>query len=334
MNVIKTERNETHEDTTAGAGGEKFLADYAKDHGLARIEDFEPFPKYFLIESCGACNARCIMCPVSDVARDTKLMPDDLFNILVEQIKPHAKWVKQVALQAQGEPTIDKKLEKKIRAMKEIGIETVTIISNGSLMTAKRAESILEAGLDFIDFSVDGATKATFDAIRLRLDYDEVRENIENFIKARDRINPDCHIRIRFTIQDQNRHEFEDFKAYWRDHLGGNPKDLAYGKELHHWANWMEGFEPYEDDGLKELNATPCQSPFSTFAVLNDGRIALCCNDYNAEVCLGNVYDNTIEEIWQGQKFRDVRSAHRKEGRCGVDICVNCNAWDPKARIL
>lgn len=313
---------------------EKFLHDYARDHGLEGIEGFEPFPKYFLVESAGACNARCIMCPVEDVARDKKLMPQLLFDKLVREIEPHAAWVKQVALQAQGEPTIDKKLEQKIRAMKGIGVPTVTIISNGSLMTKQRAEGILEAGIDFVDFSIDGATKKVFEEIRVRLNFEEVVRNVETFIEARNRINPKCHIRIRFTIQDINRHEFQDFKDYWSQRLGANPRDLAYGKELHHWANWIEGFEPYEDEDLKRLNATACQSPFSTFAVLNDGRVALCCNDYNAAVCLGNVYDNTIEEIWQGDKFREVRAAHRGQGRCGVDICVNCNAWDPKAKIL
>jgi radical SAM protein with 4Fe4S-binding SPASM domain len=229
---------------------------------------------------------------------------------------------------------IDKRLERKIAAMKGIGIPTVTIITNGSLMTRKRAEGILEAGLDFIDFSVDGSTKETFEKIRVQLDFDEVVSNIENFIELRNRINPNCHIRIRFTIQDLNRHEFEPFKAYWRNRLGRNPRDLAYGKTLHHWANWIEGFEPYKDAELAKLNATPCQSPFSTFAVLNDGRVALCCNDYNAEVCLGNVYEQSIEEIWKGEKFRSVQDAHRSKGRCGVDICVNCNAWDPNARVL
>ena len=313
---------------------DNFLEQYACSHGLDSIADFQPFPKYFLIESCGSCNARCIMCPVEDVKRAKKLMPDKLFDKLVEQISPHADWVKQVALQAQGEPTLDKRLHYKIRRMKDIGIKTVTIISNGSLMTKTKAEEILEAGLDFCDFSVDGSTKDTFENIRLRLDFDEVVRNIENFIEARNRINPDCFIRVRFTIQDTNRHEFDEFKKFWNARLGNNPNDLAYGKELHHWANWMDDFEPYENEELNELNATPCQSPFSTFAVLNDGRVALCCNDYNAEVCLGNVYENTIEEIWHGNEFERIQNLHKERGRCGVDICVNCNAWDPKAKIL
>lgn len=312
---------------------EGYLKKYAIDHGLESIEDFESFPKYFLIESCGSCNARCTMCPVEDVQRDKKLMPKEMFDRIVEEIKPHAKWIKQVALQAQGEPMLDKRLEYKISEMKKIGVETVTIISNGSLATAARAEKIIEAGLDFIDFSFDGSTKETFEKIRVRLDFDEVTKNIEDFIKARDRLNPDMHIRIRFTIQDSNRHEYEDFKKYWNQRLGGNTNDLAYGKELHHWANWMD-YEPYQLLEQAELNATPCQSPFSTFAILNDGRVALCCNDYNASVCFGNIMEESISDIWKNEKFVEVRKNLREQGRNGVPACVNCNAWDPKAKVL
>jgi radical SAM protein with 4Fe4S-binding SPASM domain len=311
---------------------EGFLHEYTKNHGLKSVDDFKYFPKYFLIESCGACNARCTMCPVEDVERDKKIMPKSIFDKIVEDVTPYAAWIKQVALQAQGEPLLDKRLEHKIRVMKDLGIETVTIISNASLMYKDRAEKIIEAGLDFIDFSIDGSTKETFENIRVRLNFEECISNIENFIKVRDRLNPNMHIRIRFTIQDQNRHEFEDFKAFWSKRLGGNSKDLAYGKELHHWANWMD-YEPYQQRELAELNATPCQSPFSTFAILNDGRVALCCNDYNAKVCLGNIMESSIEEIWHNKLFEDIQKKHREKGRCGVGICVNCNAWDPKAKI-
>ncbi|MEQ9566734.1 MAG: radical SAM protein, partial [Pseudomonadales bacterium] len=116
--------------------------------------------------------------PQADRMERARLMSDALFDKICEEITPYADQMRRVTIQLLGEPLLDKKLESKISRLKKIGIKEVFFSTNGSLFTDKRAVSILESGVDEVDFSVDGATKETFEKIRVGLNYDEVVDNI------------------------------------------------------------------------------------------------------------------------------------------------------------
>jgi len=38
--------------------------------------------------------------------------------------------------------------------------------------------------------------------------------------------------------------------------------------------------------------------------ILIDGRVPLCCLDYDGVYTLGNVYDESIYDIWHGEKYK------------------------------
>lgn len=47
--------------------------------------------------------------------------------------------------------------------------------TNAMLLTQKMSESLIKAGLNTIYFSVDGTDKISYEAIRLRLNYETTR---------------------------------------------------------------------------------------------------------------------------------------------------------------
>lgn len=307
------------------------LREFARASGLENVEELKRFPKYFAVETVSLCNARCVMCPVDQWERSVRHMAPEVFDKILREMTPFGQWINQVALFLNGEPLIDKHLEERIRVLKDIGVKFVMFTCNASLMTEARAESILRAGIDGVDFSVDGATAETFEAIRKRLKFDECIANIETFIRVRNRLHPNARIRIRMTVQEKNAGEFEQYLTFWRSRLG--PKDSAYGKLLHNWGAWLkEHALPSEADGAR-LNASPCISPWGTMVILSDGRVPLCCLDYNAEMPMGDVTTQTIQEIWQSPPFAGVRESHRLKGRASVKMCVDCNAWDAGAKV-
>ena len=61
----------------------------------------------------------------------------------------------EVHLHNLGEPLLDRQLEDKIRYAKERKIKKVRIFTNGSLLTASRSRSLIQAGLD--EFAASGA---------------------------------------------------------------------------------------------------------------------------------------------------------------------------------
>ena len=72
---------------------------------------------------------------------------------------------------------------------------------------------------------------------------------------------------------------------------------------MHSWGNKLENFEGSIDSSLE----APCISPFSTLEILFDGTVPLCGCDYKPTVNLGNVKNNSLKEIWNSDKFKEIR---------------------------
>ena len=61
----------------------------------------------------------------------------------------------------------------------------------------------------------------------------------------------------------------------------------------------------------------PCYRPWLTFTVLWDGRVSLCCADFDGKTILGDLNTSTIQEIWNAEPYRAVRRQHLESGGPG-----------------
>ena len=68
----------------------------------------------------------------------------------------------------------------------------------------------------------------------------------------------------------------------------------------------------------------PCLLPFKQMIVRPDGKVSLCCNDALGEYTLGDLTQNSITEIWNGQSFWEVRNK-LKLGREEIKMCEYCD---------
>jgi radical SAM protein with 4Fe4S-binding SPASM domain len=56
-----------------------------------------------------------------------------------------------------------------------------------------------------------------------------------------------------------------------------------------------------------------------------DGAVSPCCFDKNAEIDLGNVFnDGGLKNIWKSTKYKAFRKRLRID-RKSIDICGNCS---------
>ena len=67
-----------------------------------------------------------------------------------------------------------------------------------------------------------------------------------------------------------------------------------------------------------------------------DGRLTTCCLDEHVENCLGNIREESLAELWNGEVIEAWRLAH-VEGRFedSGPLCTRCNwqsagAWPPE----
>ena len=72
---------------------------------------------------------------------------------------------------------------------------------------------------------------------------------------------------------------------------------------------------------------TPCIYPYVDLTIFPDGKVGLCCNDCFEVTDYGNVINQSLVEIWLGDRFATVRKQLEK-GRQNFEFCKECDVVD------
>ena len=265
------------------------------------------WPEIVQIESTNLCNAKCVFCPRDEMERRQGVMALDLYKKIVDESATLG--ITHVRVHNYGEPFLDKKLVEKVRYAKERGIAEVGMISNGSLINEEIARGMIEAGLDAINISVDAGGKEIFEKTRIHLKYDTVINNVKTLVRLRKELGRKRPRLILSFVRQDNSADEQAFIDEW-----SQVADKIHITELHNWAGTLH---------TKSDVKYPCYRPWLTFTVLWDGRVSLCCADFDGHHILGDLKTQTIAEIWNSQPYLDVRRDHLDHG--GPAICQSCD---------
>jgi MoaA/NifB/PqqE/SkfB family radical SAM enzyme len=264
-------------------------------------------PDIVQIESTNLCNAKCVFCPRDEMHRLQGIMDMDLFRKVVDECA--ALGITHVRLHNYGEPFLDRRLVEKVRYAKTRGIAEVGMISNGSLITPDIAQGLIDAGLDAINISVDASGKETFERTRVNLDYDVVIDNIRTLDRLRRDAGRTRPKLILSFVRQEDSPEEQAFIDTWR-----TIADKIHITDLHNWAGTLHA---------RSDVSYPCYRLWLTFTVLWDGRVSLCCADFDGRHVLGDLRTSTIRDVWNSPAYRAVRRQHLESG--GPEICRSCD---------
>lgn len=129
------------------------------------------------IELTTRCPLLCKMCIRSETNEWQYMdMPVENFK----RILPYLKDVETVVLEGWGESLLHKDLAECIRLVKKEGPQAGFVTSAKGL-TRERVSGLIDAGVDFVGFSIAGTTTETHDAIRVNSHLPELLEGIRLF---------------------------------------------------------------------------------------------------------------------------------------------------------
>lgn len=156
------------------------------------------------IELTTRCPLLCKMCIRSESSEWQYLdMPLEGFK----KILPYLKDVETVVLEGWGESLLRKNLTECVRLVKQEGPQ-VGFVTSAMGLTKDRVSELIEAGVDFVGFSIAGTTPETHDAIRVNSHLPEVLEAIRLFREEKTRrslTRPKMH--MIFLMVKDNAHE-------------------------------------------------------------------------------------------------------------------------------
>jgi len=274
---------------------------------------FKDKPHRVMVENTNICNADCVFCPHEKMKRKTGVMAMELFKKIIDECANMG--IGYVTIYGFGEPLLDNKFIERVKYAKEVGLSRVTTNTNAAFLTKDKAKTIIEAGLDEIYISFDAATKETYKKIRPNLNFEEVTKNIINLIKEKKKLQSKKPlIYLSFVENGINCHETELYKRKWRKLVNG----ISFSA-VHNWTGEVN-FGKVEPTALKD----PCRLLWTDMVVSFDGRIPLCCNDYENKVVLGDINRQSIGEIWGGEKLKKIRQKHQKGEFKDIAICSSC----------
>lgn len=306
---------------------EKYTGQYCDELAqrlyLNNLDESNYFPKYFAIETCNNCNARCIMCPKGQKGTESlQLMTDELFNKIVNEIQKYSQWIEMICLNSDGEPLLDKKIASRIRKLKEVGIKHIQISTNAQLLSEERIQELLESGLDDLRISIDAYTKETYEKIRQGLNYETVKKNTLNLIKMRNEKQDKMEIRIRMVELKENARERNVWMHYWKSQV--RETDRVQIMPMHTWSGKIT---EEKEAHVEYYSDKPCISVFSSMAINYDGIVQLCDSDIEQQEIVGDIRESSIREIWQGEKLEKIRFWHANKKRNLIEICRGCDHW-------
>lgn len=276
-------------------------------------------PKNMLLEVTNACNDSCLFCANSKCTSQRGII--DL-NFAKEILKQAYDWgIREVGFYGRGESLLDKNLEKYVSYAKDLGYEYIYITTNGALMTKERADAIVEAGIDSIKFSINGADKKEYLQIHGQDDFDMVMRNLIYLSSLKEK--EDFALYISYVVTRYNYLNKDKFKDKYQKYVD----DIVFYDCLNTAATMTLELKNYlsmeENITDQHREGNICPMIFKTLYVTYDGYLTMCCADYQNYLAVADLKKEDLAEAWNNQYAQELRRRHLEQDLDGT-LCFNC----------
>lgn len=270
------------------------------------------------IETASICDLACPHCSREYIITPDKVMSEDLYKRIIQETVDMG--VPSIKLNWRGEPLLNPKLSKMISYAKEKGILEVLINTNAVSLTEKKAEEIINSGLDVMIYSFDGGSKSTYEKMRpgrfIDNKFEKVYENIKKFSEIKKKLNAKFPVtKIQMILTEDSRYEVENFYNLFNtivdevtvtqyNERGGNFQELNqhHQKIINEYlkANNLPKETPhlvdFDNNIFISKNRKPCEQIFQRLMITFDGRVGMCCHDWGAQHGIGFVDEKAFDQ--------------------------------------
>ncbi len=286
-------------------------------------------PRSIQIECTTHCNLKCTMCEIS-------YWSEKGGNLEVEKLKRmmrHLPRLSRVDLTGIGEALMNREFFQGLELLKSRGIY-VTLNDNFTMMTEKNARRIIDLEVDQIFLSLDGATKETFETIRVGADFEKVIGNTRRLIEMKRELGKKKpEVKINAVVATSNYREmpgiveiahdlgvgmvsfvnviiFEETSALDTSYVG-NPLDIKIRETM---ARAKELGILVKIELFDKLPVGQCDFPWKRNFVTYDGYLHPCCyttqtGDRAAQNqrSFGNLVERPFREMWKDDLYSSFR---------------------------
>ncbi len=324
-----------HEISQRMLSGEKFKKDYI-------INQFEKFrrkePVVYNIETTNACNMRCKMCPrTTRMTRKVETISKETFKNVISQLRPwtNEEWLnwekfvkdnykigkeeqsennfflyiipKVIQLHGYGDPLLDKNMAEYVKLLTEKGFYSY-FSCNPANIDINTTVKMFENGLSYIKYSIESVDDKK---------HKEIRGEASNFTDSYNRILKLLNIKAMKNYKTNIIITMLDLNNSWQEKEFIKLEEVFKGVDVYVYLK-SEDQQWYRKDyhGTKSVHWSEiCKHPWMSMTVKSNADLAMCMEDYNNEIVLGNAKENTLYDIWNSEKYKEFRINHYNQAK-------------------
>lgn len=267
------------------------------------------YPLNVDIELTTLCNLKCPMCFTTSEDykkfRTPKFMEFKLFKKVIDEI---AGKVPAIRFASSGEQTLHPEFLSFLEYAKKAGIAEISLVTNGSRLDKDFIESLI-GKLDWLVVSLDGMHEE-YERIRYPMKFTQIVESLQllKTIKQEKNVNkPVVQIQSLWESIKDNYEEYYSYFSPLVDAVRFEPL-IDYSK-----ADKLV----YEDDFC-------CPLLYQRIEVGFDGKVHPCCANNGTRMVVGDASNESIYEVWHGEKLSALRKTHEENKFFKVPTCKDC----------
>ena len=291
-------------------------------------------PIRMCIELTNRCNLNCPFCLVGQqnskesTAHDE--MDRDMGGMNLDQCKKSildAKrfGIKEINLTFQGEPLMYKRkwFLELVRLCRQEGLKSI-VYTNGLLLDPIYSRDIIKSGMEEIRFSVDGITQSAYEKNRVGGKFETVWKNMKDMVNIAKEENSNIKLIWQFIALRNNEHQIEKASAM--------AKEIGIIFEVKTFAESVPELASKNSKYRRKLKRLPCIDIYNQTMVYWNGDVVPCCYDLEGNEIMGNLKNNTMEEIWNGEKYKNFRKRLKQsvfKPEMQPEFCKGCLKYLP-----
>lgn len=279
--------------------------------------------KKIYIETTNVCNLSCNFCPKT--SRKLGFMSVEAFKEVINKVKPYTN---HIYLHIMGEPFLNRYLEEFLKISKEAELK-VNITTNGTLISKVKDVIISSKAVRQLNISLH-----SFEANDDDIEFDEYLNNILDFINESIeksdiicalrlwnietdelKANNSLNTKILKLIEEKLNLQFPLIEAL-KEKKRIKLKDKVY-------LNMAEKFS-WPNESIELIsNEVFCYGLRDQIGILVDGTVVPCCLDSEGKIPLGNIFDESMEDIITSERAKNIYDGFSR--RCAVEeLCKRC----------
>lgn len=283
------------------------------------------------IEISSFCNLRCVYCAHSISHGQTEgNMSYELLDKILYDLAEFPQKIKKLNLFGFGESLCHPEFPEIIGRVNKANIaEAVEFTTNGVLLTKDKIDQIMNnGGVKTIRISLQGIDAQSYKKFAgVNIDFEQFRSNLKYLYEQRG------DMKVRMKIADIALKDISNGKELFED-LFGSMADSIY---IEHILPMYAGMDYDEIDINIKKNALEgrmhvhqetvnkvCHRAFYRMGLRVNGDVTAACCDSTRDVKYGNIMEDSLYNIWNGEVHREFLQLLLEGRRFEHPYCKNC----------